>query len=170
MSRSLSESLRDQHERFLSLFGDYREQLTEVLFYGDRISRSDLTQGKDRVLGSLENYVDVVREVLLPAVTDTDVEQAVSGVELFADFLDRLLVVTESTEDNIDFFANPDAPKEDRNDAAREVLKDLYRLDSILSVSLNLLEEHLLDIAENELTEDERDELLLPLTDLPDSL
>jgi len=108
--------------------------------------------------------------VLLPAVTATNSEQVVSDVQLFADFLDRLLMVAESTEDNIDFFANPDAPKEDRNDAAREVLKDLYRLDSILSIFLNLLEEHFLEKADQELTEDEREELLLPLADLSESL
>jgi hypothetical protein len=170
MSRPLSETLRDQHETYRSLFGKYREKLTEVLFYGERISRSDLTQGKDRVLGSLKRYAEVLREVLLPAVTATNSEQVVSDVQLFADFLDRLLMVAESTEDNIDFFANPDAPKEDRNDAAREVLKDLYRLDSILSIFLNLLEEHFLEKADQELTEDEREELLLPLADLSESL
>ncbi len=166
MTRPLSDSLRDQHETYRSRFGDYREKLTEVLFYGDRISRSELTQGKNQVLGALNRYVEVVREVLLPAVANTQVNQAVSGVELFADLLDRLLMVVKSTEDNIDFFANPDAPKEDRNDAAREVLKDLYRLDSIQSLTLNLLEEHLLKQADDELTEDECEELLIPLSDL----
>jgi len=61
MSRPLSETLRDQHETYRSLFGKYREKLTEVLFYGERISRSDLTQGKDRVLGSLKRYAEVLR-------------------------------------------------------------------------------------------------------------
>jgi hypothetical protein len=170
MSTSLSESIRDQHERFLEVFGEYRDKLTEVLFYGERISRSELTEGKDRVIGSLKTYADVLRKVLLPAVTDTETEHPVSGVELFADFLDRLLMFAEGTEGNIEFFANPDAPKEDRNDAAREVLKDLYRLDSVLSVTFNLLEEHLLEEADEELTEDERAELLSPLADIQNEL
>lgn len=163
MSQSFTDTVTQQHETFLELFDEYRDQLTDVLFYGERISRSELTEGKDRVLRRLRNQIESVKEILLPAVTNSEEPSSLSGVELFATVQDTLMNLAEETEENVDFFANPDAPKEDRNDAAREILKDLYRLDSSLNLYLELLEEHLLEAAERELDEDEKDELLQPL-------
>lgn len=82
---------------------------------------------------------------------------------MFADVQDRLVEVADQTEENVDFFANPDAPKDERNDAARETLKDLYRLDSILTLYFDLFEQHLLQPADRELDDDEKDSVLTPL-------
>lgn len=166
MSQSFTETVKEQNKAFIGQFEEYRNQLTDVLFYGERISRSELTEGKDQVLRRLRHQIESVQEILLPAVTDSEDAPSLSGVELFATVQDRLLSITEQTEDNVEFFANPDAPKEDRNDAAREILKDLYRLDSSLSLYLELLEDHLLEAADQELDEDEKNELLQPLANL----
>jgi len=166
LTKSFLDDAHIQHEEFLDAFESYRDQLTEVLFYGERISRSELTEGKQRVLQSLRDHIHSVQNTLLPAITSSDGELPVNGVELFADVQDNLLTIAKKTEDNIDFFANPDAPKEDRNDAARETLKDLYRLDSALNLYFRLLEDHLLVAGEQELASDEKDELLLPFSSL----
>lgn len=160
---SFSNNASNQHREFLEVFEAYRDQLTDVLFYGKKISRSDLTEGKNRVLDNLQDHIETVQQVVLPAVTGSADDGPVNGLELFADVQDRLLTVTEQTEDNVNFFANPDAPKEERNDAARETLKDIHRLDSLLSLYLELFEEHLLEPAERELDGDEKKSVLAPL-------
>lgn len=168
MTPSFTDTVKEQNEAFSDVFAEYRDQLTDVLFYGERISRSELTEGKDEVLRRLRHQIKSVQEILLPAVTNSEEPSSLSGVELFASVQDRLLTIAEETEENVEFFANPDAPKDDRNDAAREILKDLYRLDSSLSLYLELLENHLLEAAERELDEDEKDELLQPFAGIED--
>jgi hypothetical protein len=164
LENSFIETLKNQHLNFLNEFESYRDQLTDVLFYGERISRSELKEGKDDFFRGLRSQLDRVQNVLLPAVTDSEKPPVLSGVGLFADVQDNLLDIANRTEENVDFFANPDAPKEERNDAARETLKDLYRLDSVLGMYFNLLETHLLPEGEDKLDADEKDKLLEPLS------
>lgn len=160
MEDTFISEMKNTHHEFLDLFEAYRDKLTDVLFYGERISRSELQEGKDAFLNGLRQHIDTVQQILLPAVTPSDSSTGVVAIDLFADFQDRLQTVADETEENVDFFANPDAPKEERNDAARETLKDLYRLDSMLSTYFKLIENHFLTPGTDQLDEDEKQQLL----------
>lgn len=160
MTDSFVREMKHTHEEFLNLFEEYRDKLTEVLFYGERISRSELQEGKEDFLQGLRQHIDTVQGILLPAVTSSDNSSNVVAIDLFADFQDKLRSVANDTEDNVEFFANPDAPKDERNDAARETLKDLYRLDSLLSSYFELIENHFLVAGDEQLDEDEKQQLL----------
>lgn len=152
--------MRRTHDEFLGMFSEYRDKLTEVLFYGERISRSELQEGKESFLRGLRQHIEAVRQILLPAVTPSDSSGGVVAIDLFADFQDQLQSVADDTEGNVDFFANPDAPKDERNDAARETLKDLYRLDSMLTSYFELVENHFLEPGNQQLDADEKQQLL----------
>ncbi|MFB6346007.1 MAG: hypothetical protein ABEK50_09575 [bacterium] len=163
MTDNFVAEMKQTHADFLELFEEYRNKLTEVLFYGERISRSELQEGKDTFLNGLRRHIETVQQILLPAVTPSDSSGDVVAIDLFADFQDRLekqASQTEDTEENIEFFANPDAPKDERNDAARETLKDLYRLDSLLSTYFQLIENHFLTAGSEQLDDDEKQQLL----------
>ncbi len=163
MRNSFVKSLETQHEHFLKAFEDYRNQLTEVLFYGERISRAELKDGKKEFIRGLREEMDAVQSVLLPAITVSQKEWTVSGVKLFAQVQDKLRETVTRTEENVNFFANPEAPKDERNEAAREILKYLYRLDSALTIYFSLLEKHLLPVGDKRLEDDEKEKLLQPL-------
>lgn len=159
MPRAFVEEIEQSHKQLYRVFSEYRDQITDVLFYGKQISRSELREGKDRVANGVRRHIDATQQILLPAVSGpnpADINPADVLAFLQKQLLDRLHHIDET----IEFFADPDRPKEERNNAAREALKDLYRLDDFLETYFDIVEEIFLPAGNNVLDEDEKEELM----------
>ncbi len=160
MRTKFVDGIRSAHDRLRSLFTSYRDQMADVLFHGEPISRSDLREGKEDLVRGLRLQVDAVQRILFPAITAANTEIPVQPAPLLAPFQDRLLSLVEEVDERVDFFADPDGDKEARNRAARALLKDLYRIDGLLGTYLDVLEQHCLDPGFERLDPDEREELM----------
>ena len=158
MSEDFQRKMASIHHRLVNRFEEYRDQIAQVLFFGERISRSDLQEGMNDVGRELEAHVDAIQQIVLPALS---VDKAgLNAVDVLATFQNQMLQQVASTKENIELFADPDQPKEKRNRAAREALKDLYRLDGLIRPYFQLVEQHFLAGSNGRLDEDEREELV----------
>lgn len=157
------ERIRSVHDRLKQSFTDYRNQLSDVLFRGEPISRSELQEGKDELVRGLRLHVDAVQRILFPAITTSDNNTSFQPANILAPFQNRLLSLADRVDERVDFFANPEGEKEERNQAARNLLKDLYRIDGLLNTYLDVLEEQCLKPNLHRLDPDEQESLLADL-------
>lgn len=160
MRTQFVEGVRSAHDRLRNHFSDYREKMSEVLFHGEPISRSELRESKQDLVQGLRMQVDAVQRILFPAITAPETDSPIQPANLLAPFQDRLLSLVDEVDGRVDFFADPEGDKEDRNRAARALLKDLYRIDGLLNTYLDVLEQHCVDPGFERLDPDEREELL----------
>lgn len=158
MTEDFQRQMASSHQQLTRDFAEYRDQIAQVLFFGERIARSELQEGIESVVDDLENHIDAVQRIVLPALSS---EQAgLEAVDVLADFQDDIRNQLHRTRDEIERFADPDRAKDERNKAAREALKDLYRLDGLLEPYFDLVEKHFLTQSNGRLDEDEQDQLL----------
>lgn len=163
MRTQFVDGVRSAHDRLRKLFSTYRNKMAEVLFHGEPISRSELRENKQDLVRGLRMQVDAVQRILFPAITAPKTESPTQPANLLAPFQDRLLSLVDEVDERVDFFADPEGDKEARNQAARALLKDLYRIDGLLDTYLSVLEQHCVDPGFERLDPDEREELLADL-------
>ncbi len=159
MTEAFVEEIERSHKQLYGNFAGYRDQITDVLFYGKQISRSDLCQGKDEFVESINQHVESIQQILLPAVSGPN-KAEINPADVLAFHQKRLRERIDHLDETIDFFADPERAKDERNNAAREALKDLYRLDDFLNTYFQILETIFLRAGDNVLDEDEKQELL----------
>ncbi len=161
MSEDFQREVASVHHRLVNRFEEYRDQIAQVLFFGERISRSDLQEGINEVVRDLEAHVDAIQRIVLPALSGD--ETSLSAVDMLATFQNQMLEQVDATKENIELFADPDQPKEKRNRAARNALKDVFRLDGLIRPYFRLVEQHFIARSNGRLDEDEREELISTL-------
>lgn len=159
MSRDFLDDVRGAHDRLRRVFSQFRDRMTEVLYRGEPISRSELREGKEALVRGLRVQIDAMQRILFPAITAPGGEPPVQPAHLLAPFQDRLLDLADAIDERVDFFADPEGDKEARNRAARNLLKDLYRIDGLLDTYLDVLEARCLEPGLQRLDPGERREL-----------
>ncbi|MFB6356024.1 MAG: hypothetical protein ABEJ65_05870 [bacterium] len=159
MSSDFVEDVEMKQQQLVQEFNNFREQLSDVLFYGRRVSRENLVDLKDSLRNGIGSHIGAVREILLPALSE-QTDALLNPVDIVASVQNQLEAVVDETVDKIDHFVDPEAPDESRNDAARESLKHLYRIDGLLNTYLRIITDNVLETAEEVLDEDEQEEFL----------
>lgn len=162
--------VEEQHRSLMERYNRFRKTISGILLLNtsqaeEQYSREELIKRKSQIRNKINQHIETIQSVMLPALSKPDSHTSTT-VNVLATIQNRLQELLEATNEHFNNLLDQTSSRKDRRDVARKVLLDIFRLDSLLKIYLELVENHYVPLSDKQLDEDEKEEIVSGLTTL----
>jgi len=160
--------VKQRHRALLKQYNRFRQTISGILLLNadkadQTFSRDELIQRKKQLHRDINNHIEIVQNVLLPALSSPEHRVSVS-VDVLATKQNRLQELLDAAMQHLNGLLEQYSSRDQRRNVARKVLLDIFRIDSLLKVYLEIVEKHYIPLGNKQLDSDEKEEFLSGLT------
>lgn len=164
-----SEEIKEKHRSIINRYNQFRRTVSGILLLNpqqsdQQYSREELIKRKSQIREQVKRHIETIQSVMLPALSEPD-KHTSTEVNILATVQNRLTELLDAANQHFNGLLDETSSQSDRRDVARKVLLDIFRLDSLLKVYLEIVENHYAPLAEEQLDSDEKDEIVSSLAD-----
>lgn len=163
-----ADHIKEKHRTIINRYNQFRRTVSGILLLNpqqsdQQYSREELIKRKSQIREQVKSHIETVQSVMLPALSEPD-KHTSTKVNVLATVQNRLKELLDAANEHFNGLLDETSSQSDRRDVARKVLLDIFRLDSLLKVYLEIVENHYAPLAEEQLDEDEKEEIVSSLT------
>jgi hypothetical protein len=161
------EEVKQQHRSLMNRYNRFRQTVSGILLMNpeqsnEQFSREELIKRKSQIRSQVKNHIEAIQNVMLPALSDPD-HHTSTKVNVLATLQNRLRELLDAMNEHFNGLLDETSTQNDRRNVARKVLLDIFRLDSLLKVYLEIVENHYAPLAARQLDRDEKDDIVRSL-------
>lgn len=165
-----TQSIKERHRDLINRYNRFRKTVSGILLLNttqaeQQYSREELIKRKSKIRSQINQHIEAVQSIMLPALSGPDDDTSTS-VNVLATVQNRLQELLGATNEHFNGLLDQTSTEKDRREVARKVLLDMFRLDSLLKVYLETVETHYVPLGDRQLDDDEKEEIIRAMAEL----
>lgn len=156
--------MKHTHRALLQRHRKFRQTISGILLLNtgevnQQFSREELIKRKSKIRTQVVQHIETIQSIMLPALSKPD-KQTSTAVNVLTTTQNRLTELLDAANSHFNQLLDQTSSQKERRETARKVLLDIFRLDSLLKIYLEIVELHYVPLGDRQLDPDEKDEIL----------
>lgn len=156
--------MKQSHRKILQRHRRFRQTISGILLLdsgevNQQFSREELIKRKSQIRTQVVQHIETIQSIMLPALSKPDRHSSTS-TNVLATVQNRLTQLLDAANSHFNQLLDRTSNQKERRETARKVLLDIFRLDSLLKIYLEIVELHYVPLGDRQLDEDEKKDIL----------